>query len=112
MPVPEIGKHMKCSACGSRDRLRRLITRLLGLGHYRDRVRLRESKKAAKSARRQKVLLEWQEQAEERARMRELRKKPCGAGHLDREDACQQSVIDRVRSRQQHRAPRACMSAI
>jgi hypothetical protein len=60
VPVPEIGKHMKCSACGSRDRLRRLITRLLGLGQYRDRVRLRESKKAAKSARRQKVLLEWQ----------------------------------------------------
>jgi hypothetical protein len=46
--------------------------------HYA-RVRLRESKKAAKRTRWQKVIEERQQADEERARLRELRNQPCGA---------------------------------
>jgi hypothetical protein len=49
------------------------------VAEHHARVHLRQSNKAERSDRWQKILLERQQQAEERARRRELKNKPCGA---------------------------------
>ena len=49
------------------------------LAEHAERVRLRRANKAAKGAKRVTVKLASQRATEERARLRELRNKPCGA---------------------------------
>jgi hypothetical protein len=49
------------------------------LAEHDERVRLRRAAKAARAARRDAVKLTRQHAAEERARLRELQNKPCGA---------------------------------